>query len=73
MVEMSTNRIFADGYGMGIVGISRRDMADIHFGLSRYRTSYMKSGNSNATVDEGKYLSVRNHICLLMITRGSEV
>jgi len=42
MVQMRTKRMFADGYGMDIFGISRRYVADIYFRFLRYCTRYIK-------------------------------
>ena len=69
MVQMSTKSILADCYGMSIVGISRRYVADIHFlGLFRYCTRYTESRNSDTTMNENKCRSTRSHIFLFMIT-----
>ena len=68
MVQMSTKRIFADGYGMGIFGISRRYVADIYFRFLRYCTRYIKPHESDTTMCEKKYLPFRNHIFLFRIT-----
>jgi hypothetical protein len=67
MVQMSTNSIFADGYGMSISGISRRYVADIHFRLLRYCARYMESRNCDTTMNEKKCLSLRNHVFLFVI------
>ncbi len=64
MVQMSTNRIFADGYGMGIFGISRRYVADIDFSFLRDCTRCIKPHESNTTMCEKKYLPFRNHVFL---------
>ena len=66
MVQMSTERIFADGYGMSIIGISRRYVADIHFGLSRCCARYKEPRNSEITMGEKKRSSNGNHIFLLI-------
>jgi hypothetical protein len=68
MVQVSTHGAFADGYGMGIVGISRRDVADIHFSPCRHRNRHMESRNSDTTMNEEKRLSIGNHIFVLMMT-----
>jgi hypothetical protein len=52
MVQMSTKRIFADCYGMSIIGISRRYVADIHFSTFRYCTRHMESRYSDTTMNE---------------------
>jgi hypothetical protein len=52
MVQMSTNSIFADGYGMSISGISRRYVADIHFRPLRYCARYMESRKSDTTMND---------------------
>jgi hypothetical protein len=64
MVQMSTKSIFADCYGMNIIGISRRYVADIHFSLCRYCTKYIESRSSDTTMNEKKCPSIRNHIFL---------
>jgi hypothetical protein len=38
MVQMNNQRVFADCYGMSIIRISRRYVADIYFRLCRYCT-----------------------------------
>jgi hypothetical protein len=68
MVQMSTQRIFADGYRMSIIGVSRRYVADIHFSAFGYCTRHMESRNSDTTMNEEQYRSIRNHIFLLMMT-----
>jgi len=68
MLQVSTESTFADGYGMGIVGISRRYVADIHFSPCRYCYRYVESRNSDTTMKEETCLSIRNHIFDLMVT-----
>lgn len=73
MVQMSTKSILADCYGMSIVGISRRYVADLHFfglfrlSLFRYRTRHMESRDSDTTMNKKKCSSPRSHIFLFMI------
>jgi hypothetical protein len=67
MLQMSTECIFADSYGMSIVGISRRFVAYIQFSLFRHCTKYIESRKSNTTTNQKKCLSIRNHIFLVLI------
>ena len=71
MVQMRTESVLADCYGVSIVGIPRRYVADIHFShfsLFRYCTRYTESRNSDTTMNENKCHSTRSHLFLFMIT-----
>ena len=66
MVQMSTKSVLADRYGMSIVGIPRRYVADIHFShfsLFRYCTRYIESRDSDTAMNENK-CSTKSHIFL---------
>jgi hypothetical protein len=53
MVQMGANSIFADGYGMRIVGISRRYVADVHFGPLRCWRRWFACSDAVAMVQMG--------------------
>jgi hypothetical protein len=65
---MSGNGIFADGYGVRIVRISRRYVADIHFGPCRECARYMECRDSDTTMNEEKCFSIGNHNFVLMMS-----
>jgi 1-acyl-sn-glycerol-3-phosphate acyltransferase len=62
MLQMSSKRILADGYGVGVIGIARRYVADIHLGPLRQCGRQVETRNSDTTVNEKKCLSVGNHV-----------
>jgi hypothetical protein len=52
MLQMRSDRIFADGYGMNIFGIAWRYVADIHLGPLRQCGRYMQTRDCDTTMDE---------------------
>jgi len=58
VVQMRFKRINADGDGMCIIGISRRNVADIHLGPLRHCSRYMEPRDSDTTMKEKKRFRV---------------
>jgi hypothetical protein len=69
MVEMGAKSVFADCYGLNIVGISRRYVAYIHSSPLRHCAWYIESRDSDTTKNEQEHLSFGNHFYLVLFSR----